>query len=238
MLPRRRTGFSTTPPFPEPRFPVPARESLEAEDRLLRGAYNATLIVLRTAYSFYAPWARLRGGSEAELRERLGRFEPLSGHPVWIQAASVGEAGIAATVASGLLREETALPVLVTTTTRTGRAAAERALPAGVARRYFPLDFPSSVRRALDAVVPRALILVETELWPNLLMEASARGIPVMVVNGRLSDRAFRRYRLARSLFSRALSRLSCVCVQTPLDAERYASLGVPRDRIRVTGNI
>ena len=217
---------------------VPARGSLEAERRLLLGAYNAFLIPLRTAFAVYAPLARLRGASTGELRERMGYVRPVSGHPVWIQAASVGEAGIAAALAATLSRERPSVPLLVTTTTRTGQAAAQRALPAQVARAYFPLDFRSSVRRALDAVAPSALVLVETELWPNLVLEAAARRIPVMVVNGRLSDRAFRRYRLASSLFAHALARLSCVCTQTSLDAERFAALGAPRDRIHVTGNI
>src|SRR5262249_24760961 len=168
----------------------------------------------------------------------MGYVSPLTGHPVWIQAASVGEAGIATALAAALTRERPSVPLLVTTTTRTGQAAAQRALPTQVARAYFPLDFRSSVRRALDAVAPSALVLVETELWPNLVLESTARRIPVVIVNGRLSDRAFRRYRLASSLFASALSRLSCACVQTAMDAERFAALGVPPERIHVTGNI
>lgn len=205
---------------------------------MLLGAYNGFLIPLRAGYAAYAILARLRGVPPVELRERLGGLAPVHGHPVWIQAASVGETGIAAALARALRQEHPSLPLLVTSTTRTGHAAAARALPETVHRAYFPLDFRPAVRRAMDAVRPSALVLVETELWPNLFLEAAARGIPVLVVNGRISDRAFRRYRLAASLFRRALSHLALACVQTPLDHDRFAALGVSPQRIRVTGNI
>lgn len=205
---------------------------------MLLGAYNAFLIPLRTAFAVYAPLARLRGASREELRGRMGGLAPLTGHPVWIQAASVGEAGIAATLASALARKDPSAPLLVTTTTRTGQATAKRALPAEVAQAFFPLDFRSAVRRAMDAVSPSAVILVETELWPNFLLEAATRRIPVLVVNGRLSDRAFRRCHMASSLFAHVLGAITCACVQTTLDEDRFAALGVPRERIRVTGNM
>lgn len=218
--------------------PKPAGRSHEAQGRLLLGAYNVLLVPLRAAFAVYAPLARLRGASREELRGRLGHLPPLTGHPLWIQAASVGEAGIAALLAGALARERPGTHLLVTTTTRTGQAAARRALPEPAAIGFFPLDFRPAVRRALDAVRPSAIVLVETELWPNLLLEASAREIPVLVVNGRLSDRAYRRSRMAASLFARALSGVSCACVQTALDADRFVALGAPREKVHVTGNI
>jgi 3-deoxy-D-manno-octulosonic-acid transferase len=205
---------------------------------LLLGAYNGLLMPLRALYPLYALVVGSRRERPAEVRQRLGRLEPAGERPLWIQAASVGETGVAATVAKALLRDQPSLPILVTTTTRTGQDAAARALPASVARGFFPLDFPGAVRRALETVRPSALLLVETELWPNLLIEAATRRVPILIVNGRLSDRAFRRYRLAAPLFARALEGVRIACVQSPLDAERFARLGLAEAKIRVTGNV
>src|SRR6185295_18947734 len=97
---------------------------------------------------------------------------------------------------------------------------------------------PGPVGRVLDAARPRALLLIETELWPNLLRLAPARGVPVIVVNGRLSPRAFARLLRARSLFAPGVAAIRLVAAQSEADGDRFARLGVPPERVQVTGNI
>lgn len=211
---------------------------MEADGRVLRFAYNGILIPFRAAFPLYAIAGRLRGLAASEFSERLGRLETGRQGGVWIQAASVGEVGVAGTVLAAIQAARTGLPVVVTTTTRTGRRLADRTLEGRATVAYFPLDFPAAVRRAFTSLRPGVLVLVETELWPNLLFEAQRRAVPVIVVNGRISDNAFRRYRLVVPLIRRVLRAVRVACVQSDLDAERFESLGLPRERIRMTGNI
>ncbi len=104
--------------------------------------------------------------------------------------------------------------------------------------RYFPVDLPGPVRRALDAVRPRFFIGLETELWPNFLRALASRGIPAMVANGRISDRSFRHYLLVRGLVAKMLSRVSVFAMQSEEDARRIIALGAPAERVVVTGNL
>src|SRR5206468_132555 len=128
------------------------------------------------------------------------------------------------------------LSIVMTTVTATGaRIVAERA--AGLAtHRYFPIDLPGPVKRALEAVRPRFFISLETELWPNFLRALATRGIPAMVANGRISDRSFPRYRLVRGLVKRMVSRITVLAMQSEEDARRIIALGAPPDRVVVTG--
>jgi 3-deoxy-D-manno-octulosonic-acid transferase len=183
----------------------------------------------------------LRGRAERrdEYAERRG-FVPgfASGEcPLWIQAASVGEVQLARRLVRELERALPDRPVVLSTTTRTGRALADRE-ELGKARFFFPLDARPLVRRALDRLRPALFASVETEIWPHLLEELARRGIPSAIVSGRLSPRAFRRYRKVRSALGPALSTLSTVGAGSSEEARRFGALGVPEDRIVVTGNL
>ena len=174
------------------------------------------------------------------LRERLlPRKEP-SPADIWIHAVSVGEVEIAATLAAALRDRAPERTLLVSATTPAGVAL----LPArfgpdtGVSHRPSPFDLGVSVRRFFEAVRPGILVLVETELWPRMLAEAGRRRVPVVVVNGRLSERSLRRLRLARLLFRRALAAVTLVAARTPDDARRFAAVGVEASRIFVAGDL
>jgi 3-deoxy-D-manno-octulosonic-acid transferase len=174
------------------------------------------------------------------LRERLlPRKEP-SPADIWIHAVSVGEVEIAATLAAALRDRAPERTLLVSATTPAGVAL----LPArfgpdtGVCHRPSPFDLGISVRRFFEAVRPGILVLVETELWPRMLAEAGRRRVPVVVVNGRLSERSLRRLRLARLLFRRALAAVTLVAARTPDDARRFAAVGVEASRIFVAGDL
>lgn len=207
--------------------------------------------VLRGLYQFAAgaalivagPVLLVRRGSHylPTLAGRLGRIEApgsRSGGFLWIHAVSVGEVGVAATLARALAPE---IPLLVTTVTPTGQERAralfkDRASPAEIA--YLPFDLGFAVRRFFDRFQPRALILVEGDYWPLVLSEARRRGLPVAVVNGRVGDRSFGRMRHVKRLLGVLFSGVDRFGVQTPEDRDRLAALGVPGDRIVVTGNL
>ncbi|WP_265422780.1 lipid IV(A) 3-deoxy-D-manno-octulosonic acid transferase [Aeromonas salmonicida] len=170
--------------------------------------------------------------------EHLGRT-PASGQeaPLWIHAVSVGETLAISPFIRALKAERPDLPILLTTTTRTG---AEQAAKLGdlVMHRYAPLDYPWAVAAFLKCIRPRALWVMETELWPNWLAACEARHLPVTIINARLSERSCQRYARFQGAFdtlSRPLTHLLC---QHQDDAERFARLGIGRERLAVTGSI
>jgi 3-deoxy-D-manno-octulosonic-acid transferase len=169
------------------------------------------------------------------LGERLGKYETRSDHPVWIQAVSLGEVRIALRLADQLA--EMGLPVQITSTTATGLQLAAGEDRLSCAPKAFVLDIRWCVRRALKRVRPRALVLVETELWPILFEEANAAGVPVFIVNARLSDRAFDRTLRFKTLYGKAL-RNAHVAAQTEEHAARFKLLGAFPGRVHVLGNL
>jgi len=178
---------------------------------------------------------RLGGGL---LRGRLARNPPRPppGPAIWIHAVSVGEAMVAATLARGLPED---LPLVVTTVTPTGQERARRDFAGRAEVGWFPFEIQSAVGRFFDAVRPRLLVLVEGDYWPLVLREARRRGCPVVVVNGRVSDRSFARLRrLPRALLRIFFGGVDRFALQTSLDRDRLAALGVPTDRLEVTGNL
>jgi 3-deoxy-D-manno-octulosonic-acid transferase len=206
-------------------------------------------MVLLAALVLGAPWWLWRMATTQKYRkgllERLGRVpkrlaagstsdaQPL----IWVHAVSVGEV-IAVTRLVKALGE--ALPgslVAVSSTTGTGQAIARERFGANRVF-YCPLDLPWAVRAYLNALRPRVLILAETEFWPNLLNGCYRRGIPVAVVNARISDRSWPRYRRLRRLWQPFLSRLSCLLAQSPVDSERLRAIGCRPERVFVAGNL
>ncbi len=202
--------------------------------------YRALAALALTAYAPFAFLRSLTGSRRlGDLRGRLGlsRWPDLEGG-VWIHAVSVGEIG----VARNLLRELRALlpgaRFGVSVSTAAGRELAERALGAEASVFAFPFDLAGPVEKALSQARPGLIVLTETELWPLFLERAARRGIPAALVNGRISERSFARYRRVRGFFSKTLSRLSLLAMQSPEDARRIAALGAPGERVRVFGNL
>src|SRR5512136_2693826 len=177
----------------------------------------------------------LRGKYRRGIAERFGRATPwqAAAAPLWLHAVSVGEVMAAAPLARLLAARYPEVPLLASTTTETGRAVAEQRIPAARFV-FFPLDFGWSVRRALRGLRPRAVLLTETELWPNFLAACAAEGIPAVVVNGR----TFPRYRLIRPWFRLVSRHVRLFCMQSAADAERILALGAPAERVTITGNL
>lgn len=187
----------------------------------------------------FAAQALLRGKYRRGLHERLGWVPAWAGpaRPLWLHAVSVGEVMAATPLAGELLARRPDLPLLVSTVTDTGRAVALQRLPAAEFV-FFPVDFGWAVRSALARLAPRAVLLTETEIWPNFIRACGRRGVPVVLINGRISPRSFPRYRLVRGPFRRVLEGIRLFCMQTAQDAERILRLGAPADRVRVVGNL
>jgi len=189
----------------------------------------------------------------SNLGERLGFSFPSLGnlpldHPgaIWLHAVSVGEVLSGVSLARRLKEAYPERPLVVSTTTITGQALARERLTFADAVIYFPLDWGFSVRRALRAVRPSAVVILETEMWPNFLREARRREIPVLFVSGRISDRSFARYEsylgvfgfFLRPFLRRALSGVTTFLAQSEKDAVRIRALGAAADRVRVSGNL
>lgn len=201
-------------------------------------------MALRLGLLAYLPVFALRklrrGGYDGAIGQRLGRYgADLPVEPrCWIHAVSVGEAATAVPLVEALARRWPELGIVMTTVTPTGARIVAGRLDGKVCHRYFPVDLPGPVRRALDAVRPRFFIGMETELWPNFLRALAARGIPSMIANGRISDRSFRRYRRVRWLMAPILARVTLFAMQSGEDARRIIALGAPAERVVVTGNL
>jgi 3-deoxy-D-manno-octulosonic-acid transferase len=176
------------------------------------------------------------------LGQPLGRLPVafnLDGDPsIWVHAVSVGEVLAAMPLIAELHRRYPSLKVFLSTTTRTGQELARRRASEVDGIMYFPFDWAFAVGRVLNVVRPRLLVMVETEIWPNLLRECRRRGIRTVVVNGRLSARSYARYRYVRPLFRRVLADIDWFCVQGDETARRLSRLGADSARITVTGSL
>jgi 3-deoxy-D-manno-octulosonic-acid transferase len=170
---------------------------------------------------------------DGSLRNRLS-----DRRSTWLHAVSVGEVNIALKLANALRVLEPDLHCVLTTTTTTGFALARKTAPSWIEVMYTPLDYWPIMRRAFSVIRPARIVLVEAEVWPNLAAAAHVRRIPLALVNARLSPRSERRYQRFRFFVAPTFRLLDLVCVPERRDLERWAALGVPRNRIYVTGSI
>ncbi|MBD3867732.1 MAG: 3-deoxy-D-manno-octulosonic acid transferase [Acidobacteria bacterium] len=200
--------------------------------------YNILLVPVRWLTSLASFRFRRDRDRSAEWSERRVRTVPdIRPGGLWIHGASVGEVRIVASLAAAVRQIQPNRPLAASAYTRTGRASLPGP-PALDATFFMPLDLPGYPSRLLDGLQPAALVLVETELWPNLIRETTSRRIPVVMVNGRLSPKRMRQYRRYGALYRPLLQSLTAVGVQSEEDAGRFMELGVHHDQIVVTGNI
>lgn len=181
----------------------------------------------------------------AGLRERLGSLGSLVkiNHParpvLWLHCVSVGETQAARPLFQAIRREFPHFRIVVSTVTVTGQHLAREIFKNEAERVfYFPLDWRWTVRRALRAIEPSVVLIMETELWPNFLRECRSSGVPVAIVNGRLSKQSSRRYRLVPSFASQVVNCLELAIMQTQVDANRIQEMGLEPDRVSVSGNL
>ena len=211
----------------------------------MRTLYNLLFnlgFLVSAPFYFLKLWRR--GGWREGFGERFGRHsarlkQALTNRRVlWIHAVSVGEANLAITLIRALAEHLPHLRIVVSTTTTTGMGELRRKLPVEVQKIYYPIDRRPWVRRSLGIVNPEAVILVEAELWPNFLWQARRRRVPVMLVNARISDRSYPRYRRAGFLFRDLFGQLAAVTAQNERDAERLVKLGCRPDAVTAVGSL
>ena len=206
-------------------------------------AYSLLTLVVFVVLSPYFLYQAVRykkyiGG----LRERLG-FLPITFNvdgdaSIWIHAVSVGEVLASRALASDLKARYPRLRLFLSTTTIGGQQVARRSLSNVDAVFYFPFDWTFIVRRTLRLVRPRVFVMVETEIWPNLLRECRAQGVRTVMINGRISQRSYPRYRLVRRFFRRVLADVDRFCMQSEESARRIVELGADPSRVTVTGSL
>lgn len=224
----------------------PQARSLEGKSfDVIRWLYNLIFnFALVIAAPFYFVKLMRRGGWRENFGQRWGIYDAGIKHSltnreiVWLHAVSVGEVNLCLRLVQAL---ETRLPyhkIVVSTTTSTGMAELKRRLPASATRIYYPIDRHQQVQRALGTIHPVAMVLIESELWPNMLWGLQRRRIPYYLVNARLSDRSFRRHRKAGFLFRPLFAGFSGIGAQTPEDVERLHQLGARPEAIQITGSL
>ncbi len=205
--------------------------------------YSALIVVLAVVVSPWLVYQALRYRKYVgSLGQRLG-YLPVSFNidaepSIWVHAVSVGELLTARPLIAALRTRHPRLKVFVSTTTRSAQELARRNVPDVDGVFYFPFDLGFVVRRTLDLVRPKLFLMMETEIWPNLLRECRARDVKSAVVNGRLSPRSFPRYRMARGFFRRVLADVDRICVQSDESARRFVDIGAVADRVVVTGSL
>jgi 3-deoxy-D-manno-octulosonic-acid transferase len=201
------------------------------------------LVVSFLAAPFVALLFLWKGLGNREYLERYGeRFgfgkSRLDRPSIWVHAVSVGEVVAASSLIASLRQDYPQFPIVVTTATPTGAQRLRNLFGNDVLHSYAPYDSVGSLRRFFRRMQPRLAIVVETELWPNMHAQCSARGVPLVLANARISPRSVRRYQRFLSLFSWALGHGAIIAAQSRQDAERFLSLGALPDRTVVTGNL
>lgn len=186
-----------------------------------------------------------RGGYVNRFADRFGRYpEAIRARltdgrkRVWVHAVSVGEVAVAGQLMAEMRRQAPGVAFVLSVTSSTGWTQAQAQVQAEDVLIYGPLDYPGCVRRALNAIRPVAYVITETELWPNVIRLAAARGVPIYLVNARISDRSAPGYRRLKSWFGPVLNRLTRIYAQSELDAQRLVEAGCERGRIEVSGSM
>jgi 3-deoxy-D-manno-octulosonic-acid transferase len=206
----------------------------------MRAAYS---LLLYLATPFVLLYFAVRGLKDRRYLERWSeRFgfvpEGAKKRGILVHAASVGEVNACRELIASLLRHHPDLPVTVSTLTPTGSAQVRSVLRDSVGHCFIPLDLPGAVGRFLKRIDPVIVIVVETEIWPNLYHAAQSRNIPLMMVNARLSERSLRRYRVAGEFVAATLNRVAWIGAQSADDHRRLVECGADADAVRMTGNL
>jgi 3-deoxy-D-manno-octulosonic-acid transferase len=208
--------------------------------RAMRWLYTLLLYLIMPLVLLHLLWRGL--GNRAYLKrwpERFGFFDPPE-HTggIVVHAASVGEVNVAGALVKSLARRFPGRPVYLTTFTPTGSTRVRDLFREEVFHVYAPLDLPGAVKRFYERVQPGLLIIMETEIWPNLYFGASSRNIPILIANARISQDSFGAYRRLRKLTAATLNQVSRIAAKSQVDADRLVEIGADRQRIEVTGNL
>jgi len=211
----------------------------------VRTLYNILFnifFVLASPYYFWRLWRR--GNWTAGFRERFGHYHPglkqalTNRDVVWIHAVSVGEVNLCTQLIRALEPRVPNIKIVVSTTTTTGMGELRSRLPTHISKIYYPIDRRKCVNRALAVINPKAIVLIEAEIWPNFLWRARSLRIPLFLANARLSDRSYRGYKRFGILFRTLFASFAGIGAQNEADAARLREIGCQPEAIRVVGNL
>ncbi len=194
---------------------------------------------------FYLPTLIFKGKLHRDFLERFGVYDKnkktllnSAKGTIWIQAVSVGEVALCSSLIPLLKEKFPDGGIVLSTITKTGSELAKKIFLGDAIIIYFPLDFRFIVKRVVALIRPKIYVMVETEIWPNLLKEIRQRDIASILINGRISDKSFVKYKFVRPYLKNILTKINSFCMQSDLDAKRILELGAPEDRVRITGNM
>ncbi len=207
--------------------------------------YNVLLhtVVAPLLVGFYAPKILLNGKYHSSIAGKLGflpkdvDFAALKKPVLWFHAVSVGETVALNPLVKAVKRHTASVSIVISTGTETGQAKARELIPEADAFVYLPLDYPELINPVVKTINPDLFVLMETELWPNLIAYLKKNGSTVVLANGRISDRSFPRYLKLKFLFRKILEQIDLFLMSSNLDRERLFRMGAPENRIHVTGN-
>ena len=218
---------------------------LRRRHRRIRALYNLLFPIcfwLSAPFYFVKMWRR--GNWQEGFGQRFGHYSAkvkqaiTNRHVLWMHAVSVGEVNICTQLIQAIESRAPNLKIVVSTTTSTGMAELDRKLPSHIVKIYYPIDGRKPTLRAIKAIHPEAIVLVEAEIWPNFLWRAYKDDIPVFLVNARLSEQSYQGYKRYRFLFRHLFAAFTRVSCQNEADAERLQDLGCRAHTIRVVGNL
>jgi len=192
---------------------------------------------------FAAPYFLLRSLFQKQFRkeliQRMGFLPTLSlKKPIWVHAASVGEVFCSIPLLKRIKKEFPHSEIVLTTITRTGNEAAKNQAIEADRVLFFPIDHPLTIKRMIERIQPSLLLIAETELWPNLLRSCGKKGVPIVLFNGRISEKSFRRYLFFKFFFEGCLKYISLFLMQTEEDRDRIVKMGASINKTRVSGNL
>lgn len=211
----------------------------------MRFLYNILFLIffiISSPYYFLKLWRR--GNWRTGFQQRFGRYDTkikqsiTNRHILWMHAVSVGEMNVCTQVIRALEPRVPNLKIIVSTTTTTGMGELQKRLPPHIGKIYYPIDRRRYVARALDTINPHAIVLVESEIWPNFIWRARAKRIPLFLVNARLSDRSYPRYKKFGFLFRDLFGAFNAVGAQNEADANKLREIGCRPEAVRVVGNL
>lgn len=211
-------------------------------NRLIYNVFLHTMVAPLMA-AYYLPFIAVSGKYRRSLGGKLGRLpadlDParLQDRRIWFHAVSVGEVVALGPLVKAVKELIPKSSIVVSTGTETGQERARQSILEADGFLYLPLDFPAFVNRVVRSIRPDLFVLMETELWPNLIHSLKASGTRIALANGRISDRSFPRYKKLKPLFSRTLESIDLFLMSSDFDGQRIAEMGAPRERIVVTGN-
>ncbi|MDD5428219.1 MAG: 3-deoxy-D-manno-octulosonic acid transferase [Candidatus Omnitrophica bacterium] len=194
---------------------------------------------------FYLPTLIFKGKLHADFLERFGVYTEAkraalekAKNAVWIQAVSVGEVALCRSLVPLIKERFPDNPIIFSTITKTGNELARKLFAKDAVIIYFPLDFSFVVKKVIRLIRPKLFVMVETEIWPNFLKTIERNAIPAVLINGRISDRSFGKYEMARPFLCKIVKGINSLCMQSKTDADRIIKMGAVPEKVKVTGNM